>query len=695
MKTVKYIFSLCLIALLIHSCVKDDSNTDFVDSAVAPTNVLALFEVTQDNTGLVTITPTAEGAIGFNIFYGDGTAEPANLDQGENTSHTYAEGTYTVVVVAVGPTGLETEMSQDLVVSFNPPENMVATAENDAAISRQVNVTASADNAISFSVDYGDGSELVVGNIGESVSHVYENAGMYTITVVAMGAAIETAEVVIADFEVTEIVQPLVSAPDQPYRAEGDVVSIFSGTYTDISGVDFYPNWEQATTYNLFDLGGDEMLQYANLNYQGIDFSGTPIDVSQMEYIHVDVWTADENDAKLSPISSGPNEAAYDLDLTAQQWTSFDIPLSYFTDQNPLVDFSNIIQFKFDGDPAEGTIFVDNLYFWKASSDAPTGIVGTWKLSQVAGSLGVGPSDGDNSWWNCDSGCISDRACFYDDEYIFNADGSFSNVLGSETWVEAWQGGGNGCGTPAAPHDGSNPATYVYDEGAGTVTLNGLGAFLAVPKAINNDELTDIADTPTSVTYNVTLSNFDTEMYVSIDVGDGVFWQYYFVKDGAAVASPLAGTWQMSTDAGSLGVGPAAGDNSWWNCDAACVGDRACYYDDQYVFGTDGSFSNVLGSESWIEPWQGGGDACGTPVAPHDGSGTASYDLDLGAGTLTLNGVGAYIGLAKAVNGTELTDPLDAPESIVYDITIIDSNTISVMVDVGDSVLWQYKLVRI
>ncbi|SDI57297.1 PKD domain-containing protein [Winogradskyella thalassocola] len=695
MKTVKYIFSLCLIVLLINSCVKDDSNTDFVDSAVAPTNVLALFEVTQDNTGLVTITPTAEGAVGFNIFFGDGTTEPANLSQGENTSHVYTEGTFSVSVVAVGPTGLETEMTQDLIVSFNPPVNMVATAENDAAISRQVNVTASADNAISFSVDYGDGSELVVGNIGESVSHIYASAGLYTITVVAMGAAIETAEVVIADFEVTEIIQPLASAPTQPSRSEGDVVSVFSAAYTDITGVDFFPNWGQATTYNLFDLSGDEMLQYTNLNYQGIDFSGTPIDVSQMEFLHVDVWTADENDAKISPISSGPNEAAYDLDLTAQQWTSFDIPLSYFTDQNPLVDLSSVIQFKFDGDPAEGTIFVDNLYFWKAPSGAPTGIVGTWKLSSASGSLGVGPAIGDNSWWNCDASCVTDRACFYDDEYIFNADGSFSNVLGAETWVEAWQGGGSACGTPVAPHDGSNPATYVYDEGAGTVTLNGLGAFLAVPKAINGSEIADINDTPTSITYNVTLSNFDTEMFVYIEVGAGIFWQYYFVKEGAAAASPLTGTWQLSTDAGSLGVGPAPGDNSWWNCDAACVGDRACYYDDQYVFGADGSFSNVLGSETWVEPWQGGGDACGTPVAPHDGSGTASYDLDLGAGTLTLNGVGAYIGLAKAVNNTELTDPLDAPASIVYDITIVDSNTISVMVDVGDSVFWQYKLVKI
>ncbi|RED43171.1 hypothetical protein DFQ10_10683 [Winogradskyella eximia] len=694
MKTVKYIFSLCLIALLINSCVTDDDNTDFLNSAAAPTNVLATFTVTQDNTGLVTITPTADGATAFKVFYGDGTIEAASVAQGQNTTHIYDEGTYSVKVVAFGLTGLETEITQELVVSFNPPENLMVTIENDAAISKQVNVTATADYAMFYEVDFGDGSEVLQTNIGEVTSYTYENAGLYTITVTAMGAAIETTTYTEVDFEVTEIVQPLSSAPTQPSRSDTDVISIFSGTYTDITGVDFYPNWGQSTTFNLFNLGGDEMLQYTNLNYQGIDFSGTPIDASQMEYLHVDVWTADENDAKISPISTGPNETAYDLDLTAQQWTSFDIPLSFFTDQNPLVDLSDIIQFKLDGNPAEGTIFVDNLYFWKAPSGTPTGVVGTWKLSSTAGSLGVGPAVGDIGWWNCDSDCVIERACYYDDQYIFNADGSFSNVLGADTWVEGWQGGGDTCGTPVAPHDGSGAATFVYDEGAATITLNGVGAYLGVPKATNTGELSNPADAPSSVTYNVTLSNFDTEMSVYIEAGSGVFWQFNFTKEGAAPA-PLAGSWQLSAEAGSLGVGPTPGDISWWNCDAVCVGDRACYYDDQYVFGSDGSFSNVLGSETWIEAWQGGGDACGVPVAPHDGSANATYDLDLDAGTLTINGVGAYIGLAKAVNTGEIASPADAPTSIVYDITIIDNNTINVMVEAGAGVFWQYKLVKI
>ena len=44
--------------------------------------------------------------------------------------------------------------------------------------------------------------------------------------------------------------------------------------------------------------------------------------------------------------------------------------------------------------------------------------------------------------------------------------------------------------------------------------------------------------------------------------------------------------------------------------------------DDIFYFGEDGSFSNLQGGSTWLEGWQNGGadEACGAPVAPHDGS---------------------------------------------------------------------------
>ena len=55
------------------------------------------------------------------------------------------------------------------------------------------------------------------------------------------------------------------------------------------------------------------------------------------------------------------------------------------------------------------------------------------------GALKVGPIL-HGSWW---SNSIDDvtTVLVNDDEYMFNADGSFSNVLESETWLEGWQDG--------------------------------------------------------------------------------------------------------------------------------------------------------------------------------------------------------------------------------------------------------------
>ena len=57
------------------------------------------------------------------------------------------------------------------------------------------------------------------------------------------------------------------------------------------------------------------------------------------------------------------------------------------------------------------------------------------------------------------------RGCYFDDHFVFNADGSFQNDLGDETWLEWWQGvDAEQCGLPVYPHDGSNPATWDFND---------------------------------------------------------------------------------------------------------------------------------------------------------------------------------------------------------------------------------------
>ena len=324
-----------------------------------------------------------------------------------------------------------------------------------------------------------------------------------------------------------------------------------------------------------------------------------------------------------------------------------------------------------------------------------TGILGTWQLAPEAGSLGVGPAEFDVSWWNGDEGVIALRDCLYDDEFVFSRDGSFMNVLGDTTWVEGWQGGQDSCAAPVAPHDGSNPATFEYDEAAMTLTLTGQGAYMGIPKPVNGAELATPAEAPGSVVYNV-YPQEDGSMVLSIEAGAGVWWNYKFVKTAEPPPpSPFPGTWVVASEAGSLGVGPAEFDVSWWNGDDGVIAARACYYDDEYIFTPDGGFRVDTQGDTWIEGWQGAAeDGCAAPVAPHDGSMAATWSHDQMAGTLTINGKGSYVGLPKAVNGSELANPADAPDSIVYNVYPQEDGSVLVSVEAGAGVWWNYKLVK-
>ena len=132
-------------------------------------------------------------------------------------------------------------------------------------------------------------------------------------------------------------------------------------------------------------------------------------------------------------------------------------------------------------------------------------------------------------------------------------------------------------------------------------------------------------------------------------------------------------------------MGPNEGDTSWFSIsDTGPEGPRACWFDDTYEFGRDGSFRNVQGDETWIEPWQGStAEECGAPVAPHDGSNNAVFEYDEAAMSLKLTGLGAYLGLAKVVNGAELTNPADAPAFVTYEVAELVGDSLTVKIDVG------------
>jgi hypothetical protein len=317
-------------------------------------------------------------------------------------------------------------------------------------------------------------------------------------------------------------------------------------------------------------------------------------------------------------------------------------------------------------------------------------VAGTWRLAPESGAFGVGPALNDVSWFSSSADDVTTRACLFDDEYVFNADGTFQNVLGADTWLEAWQGADpDDCGAPVFPHDGSGAATYTYDATSGSITLDGRGAYLGLAKVINLAELESPAGAPDSITYIAALDGDTLE--IDIEVADGGYWSYKLVRDAAP---SLEGTWKLAPESGAFGVGPALDDVSWFSSSSDDVTTRACLFDDEYVFNADGTFNNVLGADTWLEAWQGADpDDCGVPVFPHDGSGAATYTYDATAGSITLDGRGAYLGLAKVINLAELASPAEAPDSITY-MADLDGDTLEIDIEVADGGYWKYKLVR-
>lgn len=239
MNASKYFLSFAFLLAVIMGCTKDNfDDTSFVASNTLPDKLSALFEITQDNTGLVTITPNGEGGSSYDIYYGDGTTAPAKVLPGKNTQHIYKEGVYDVKIVAYNLTGKTTEATQKLTVSFKAPENMEVTAALDASNIFKVNVSAKASYETLFKVYFGDmPNEVPLSFLeGETISHVYAAVGTYTVKVVALSGGAATTEMTKTITVVDPVLLPLDFESSTLVYAfgnfDGGVLTVISNTHS-------------------------------------------------------------------------------------------------------------------------------------------------------------------------------------------------------------------------------------------------------------------------------------------------------------------------------------------------------------------------------------------------------------------------------------------------------------------------------
>ena len=358
MKKFKYLLNVFLASALVFACVEEiENNIDFIDTIEVPTNVSAMISITQDNTGVVTITPTGEGVVSYSVDFGDGSSESGSINPGNSVVHTYPEGTYEATIIAVGLNGEVTETVVSVVVSYSAPENLVVTINNVAGNPFDINVSATADLAASFEVYFGDqGTDEAPTSlqIGEILTYTYSAVGEYTVTVVALSGGAATVEY----SEVVTITNPLLMPID------------FEDSTLNYSFVDF--GNAQSTVIPNPDPSG---LNTSSTVGQSVKFNGSevwagsfltidePVDFSSLNNIAVDVWTSEIGEVvKLKLENSANPDINTEVDMTTtvnQGWETliYDFSASDLSQEYDRV----VIFFDFGNSGDDTSYYFDNI----------------------------------------------------------------------------------------------------------------------------------------------------------------------------------------------------------------------------------------------------------------------------------------------------------------------------------------------
>lgn len=680
MKNIKVIFLTLLIAALFNSCKDDDALTS-VNLGV-PQNIDAKFSIKQDNSGEVTITPSAEGANFFFVNFGDGSEVSEDFQAGKNVTHTYEEGIYTVEIFAKNISGEIASAQKEIVVSFLPPENLVVNIIISSSNPLEISVEASAENAMGFNVFFGEVEEeeptfVLLGELG---LYQYSSVGTFTVTVVALsgGEATTTYQ------EEITITDPFVMPIDFESSTVNYLFNNFGGG--EANGVPIIDNPSPNNVNN-----SQKVASYTKPIGSEV-WAGTsallnePIDFSSTTTIAMDVWAPQAGTPILFKIEQdgSPDIFVESIQNTevANEWhtLTFNLPGA-----NEGPNF-NVIALFFNWETSGNgeTYYFDNI---RLTNPVTLGLpldfeagAGFYNFIEFAGAPTEVISNPDQSGINTSahvartlkaSGAATFAGAFID--LTEPIDLSISSTLSLKVW------------SPIASNEVllklENPNTNAETEVSAILNTN--------------NEWTEITFDFTNAP-GANLTEDWSRVIFFFDFGNTGSGLEFFFDDLNYVTdadSDIIGTWIMANEAGSLGVGPSIGDISWWNCNGPCLTERACYFDDTYTFDADGTFTNGFGTgDTWVESWQGvPSDQCSDPVAPHNGSNPSTYTLS--GNILTLNGQGAYIGLAKAVNAGELPN-VPLPSNVIYNITFESPTVMTIIIEAGSGVFWQYKLVK-
>ncbi len=271
-----------------------------------------------------------------------------------------------------------------------------------------------------------------------------------------------------------------------------------------------------------------------------------PLDFSAQPFFKMKVWAPKTGIAKFKVESSADPNNAMEVDVEMTETNAWQ-ELTFDFSSAPSGQFDRIALFFDFGGPEGNTFYFDDI---RQSSDAPPlsenvltgGSSKVWTLKPVAGALKVGPAKGSGEWFAVPEEDIAGgRACWFDDEYIFHADGSYEYNANGDVYAEGYMGvDSDGCiaegDLPAdAAAWGSGTHTFSFTSGdPNFITVTGTGAFIALPKAFNGGEYASAPPTDdASVTYEVlsyeNVGGVETLVIaidISADQSGGAWWTF-------------------------------------------------------------------------------------------------------------------------------------------------------------------------
>ncbi|SFU30399.1 hypothetical protein SAMN05216480_101566 [Pustulibacterium marinum] len=356
MKNITYICAFVL-ALFATSCSDDEDNIDFINDVNPPSNISALFTITQDNSGLVTIAPKGEGVGTYMVDFGDGTSDAAEVAVGNSVEHSYTEGVYDVTITGVGVTGKTTSTVMPLTVSFIAPENFMVNIAQTTGDTFSIDVSASADYETYFAVWFGDveDEEPTAFMEGETITHTYAAVGTYTVTVVAYsgGAATVsyTQEVVIAN----PLLLPITFENTTLSYEFSDFGGVASSVVAnpDISGINLSATVGQSIKTAGAEVWGGTLLTL-----------GDPIDFSTNQMFRVKTWSPIAGaTVKLKVENLADGNIAYEVDQTTTVANEWEYLTFDFSGIDTAQEYSKVvIFFDFGNNGAGDTFYFDDVY---------------------------------------------------------------------------------------------------------------------------------------------------------------------------------------------------------------------------------------------------------------------------------------------------------------------------------------------